>query len=33
MAGKSHRKGIGLAEISQMFATEDQSREWAENKH
>ena len=32
MAGKSHRKGISLAKISQIFATEDQAREWLENR-
>ncbi|MCY4562616.1 MAG: transposase [Flavobacteriaceae bacterium] len=32
MAGKSHRKGISLAEISKIFATEEQSREWLENR-
>ncbi|MCY4560932.1 MAG: hypothetical protein OXC03_01170 [Flavobacteriaceae bacterium] len=32
MAGKSYRKGISLSEISQIFAKEEQSIEWLENK-
>ena len=32
MAGKSHRKGISLAKISELFATEEQARVWLENR-